>query len=975
MYGSPIAGTLSRALPMNTFRICRPVGIALLLAWPRFASAAPLFEDNFDTDTSGNWKTTVGYYDGTAADDFNVDFSFDYSTLKFKRYVAIDDAEPTESPIPPAPHSNGTTKGLKVTVNKKDAEAARFAVNLYPKGQSFSGDYVLKFDLFLNHSAYLDNGVGTTEYALFGINHGGDFANWFALSGAALRDDFKTTAVGRENSDGIFFGLTGDGGAARDAVSLQGGGPGQPPIPKMADSSGGISDRNNDGAIDSDDAEGYFANVFPAGKFEGVGVAGKRWIAVEISQIGNTVTWKIDGHIIAQRVNDTAFKSGTIMLGYSDPFSGIADPLDENYAIFDNVRVEPVRTVVVDTTDNESPAGDGKTSLKEALAGLQTNDQIKFNIAGDGPHVIKTPLGGYALITQDDVVIDGYSQPGASPNTKGVLEGNDAKLRIVLDSTGDDTTGDPDKPARRSTRLPYSGYGDSENAILGVLGADNVTIRGLCFASRHALGSDEDPSIYSIALVQGAENARVQGNWFGLQPDGKTIKGGGSAVSAYRFRVTVDGANTDTFSGGLIFGTDSDAVNDVGEGNITAGMHIGLALELPYNRVHGNYFNVLADGSTFLNVNDIYQAQLDAGREAGDSGVENYENGRQTDFTVIGTDGNGVNDANERNVFNTVKYDHLIEFYSNAQGCVIAGNYFGLGVDGKTVAPAIQDLEPDLAELPGGSSSFRLGTDGDGISDDLEGNHVAGVQGHSIIVSGASVLVTVRGNHFSGNGFDAFPFFDGSGRPYETYYADVLVTPTEPKPTITGLVNGVLSGKLPERKADAWPYYMIDVYVIDPLAEAKGNLIPGQYLGSLLDDSEADQAVGAGDFAFDISGLNPPGGSKLAIAVTYAKDQRTDDVTKKVYVVTESGRSVTGPLSDPVLIPGQPNSPINITKITRGSNNTATLTWTGGTAPFKVQSRDNVVSGAWTDVGTTTSDRSAVVTLSSGVAFLRIAGQ
>lgn len=957
---------------MNKFRICTPIGIALLLAGPRLAQAAPLFEDTFDTDTAANWTTKVGYYDGTAADDYNVDFAFDYSTLKVKRYVSADDAAPTENPIPAAPHSAGTTKGLKVTVNKKDDEAARFAINLYPKGQNFSGDYVLKFDLFINHTAYLGNGVGTTEYALFGINHGGDFINWFALSGAAQRDDFKTTAVGRDNSDGLFFGLTGDGGAARDAVSLQGGGPGQPPIPKMADSSGGMPDRNNDGAIDSDNGEGYFANVFPQGKFEGVGIAGKRWLDVEISQIGDLVTWKIDGHIIAQRTNDTTFKSGTIMLGYADPFSSIADPRDENYALFDNVRVEPVRTVVVDTADNDSPAGDGKTSLKEALAGLQANDIIKFNIPGAGPHVIETPLGGYPLITADGVVIDGYSQPGASPNTLSVLEGNNAKLQIVLDSRGDDSAGDPEKPDRRSTRLPYPGYGDSENAILGVLGADNVTIRGLCFASRHALGDDTDPSIYSIALVQGAENARVQGNWFGLQPDGKTVTGGGSAVSAFRYRVQVDGANVDTFSGGLIFGTDSDGVNDLGEGNITAGMHIGLALELPYNRVHGNYFNVLADGSTFVNANDIAQAQLDAGRELGDSGVENYENGRQTDYTVIGTDGNGINDANERNIFNTVKYDHLLEFYSNAQGCVIAGNYFGLGADGKTVAPAITDMEPDLAELPGSNTSVRIGTNGDGVSDDLEGNHVAGVQGHQIIVAGDAVLVTVRGNTFSGNGFDAFPFPDVGGRAYETYYAEILETPSAAKPTITSLQNGVLTGKLPLSKTDVWPYNVIDVYALDPLSEAKGNVIPGRYLGSLLDDSEQDQSQGAGDFAFDLSSWNLPGGSKLAVAVTYSKARKTVGTTE--YVVTESGQAVTGPISDGVLIPGSPNTPIQNLKIARGANNTATITWTGGTAPFKVQSRADVASGVWTDA-VTTSDRTATIPLSGGAAFLRIAGQ
>ena len=46
--------------------------------------------------------------------------------------------------------------------------------------------------------------------------------------------------------------------------------------------------------------------------------------------------------------------------------------------------------------------------------------------------------------------------------TKGILEGNDAKLKIVLDSSGADASADA-LPARRSTRLPFSGYGGSES--------------------------------------------------------------------------------------------------------------------------------------------------------------------------------------------------------------------------------------------------------------------------------------------------------------------------------------------------------------------------------------------------------------------------------------------------------------------------------------------------------------------------------
>ena len=162
------------------------------------------------------------------------------------------------------------------------------------------------------------------------------------------------------------------------------------------------------------------------------------------------------------------------------------------------------RGVTVDPEDNSSTVADGKTSLLEALQGQQSGDTIRFAIPGAGPHRIKTPVGGYPLVTQDGVTIDGYSQPGAKPNTREVLSGNDAVLAIYLDSTDDTSSGDAGQPDRSSTRLPFSGYGPSENAILAVHGADHVRIKGLGFLARHTEGSSADPSIYCVALVDGA---------------------------------------------------------------------------------------------------------------------------------------------------------------------------------------------------------------------------------------------------------------------------------------------------------------------------------------------------------------------------------------------------------------------------------------------------------------------------------------
>ncbi|MSU34406.1 MAG: hypothetical protein EXS36_04725 [Pedosphaera sp.] len=89
------------------------------------------------------------------------------------------------------------------------------------------------------------------------------------------------------------------------------------------------------------------------------------------------------------------------------------------------------RDLIVDTVDNTSTT---KTSLKKALETALAGDVIKFNIAGDGPHYIRTPTGGYPLITVNNLTLDGYSQPKAKANINTLGKPNVADIRIVLDS-------------------------------------------------------------------------------------------------------------------------------------------------------------------------------------------------------------------------------------------------------------------------------------------------------------------------------------------------------------------------------------------------------------------------------------------------------------------------------------------------------------------------------------------------------------
>src|SRR6516164_6249446 len=77
-------------------------------------------------------------------------------------------------------------------------------------------------------------------------------------------------------------------------------------------------------------------------------------------------------------------------------------------------QVARCATYVV-TNTSDSGAGSLRQAILSANSSVNVPDVINFNIPGTGPFTI-TPLTALPTAT-DPVVIDGYTQPGASPNT------------------------------------------------------------------------------------------------------------------------------------------------------------------------------------------------------------------------------------------------------------------------------------------------------------------------------------------------------------------------------------------------------------------------------------------------------------------------------------------------------------------------------------------------------------------------------
>ena len=270
------------------------------------------FAENFEADHGANWNLFQG--SGNGVSDYTADWAFDYSVTRYS-FNGVTNF------IPPAPNSaGGATRGLKLTVNNNDAVAATAGVSVYPKNLGFSNNYALRFDVWLNYNGPAGGGVGSTEFATFGLNHTGTRVNW--------------TATGATAGDGVWFAMDGDGDAGSDYLAFTGNTSGPPS--QLAFASGGLV---ANGALGDDAGDVFFQGLFPGALYETAGSPGKRWVQGELSQISGVLTWRLNGEVVAQRTNASPFTSGNVMLGYMDTFTSIANPAADNFVLFDNVRV------------------------------------------------------------------------------------------------------------------------------------------------------------------------------------------------------------------------------------------------------------------------------------------------------------------------------------------------------------------------------------------------------------------------------------------------------------------------------------------------------------------------------------------------------------------------------------------------------------------------------------------------------------
>lgn len=275
-----------------------------------------LFSDNFNTDTSTLWQTNLA----DPSDGF-VEFAWDYGTL---------------AGIPPAPATtDGTTKGLRMRCGNIVPQFSGLSVS--PLNGNFTGDYRLRFDMWINHNGPMpDGGAGSTQHFDAGVGTAGDtpvyynnpFADgvWFTCSGdgadGATFGDYSAYIGGVSQNDDTGFYAAGTG-----------------PV------NSGIRDHSH--PFYTSRWGGQTAPAAQLGLYPGqtgivnLGNAGMAWHTVVITKVADTVTWQMDGVTIATVTNDPVSLSTNIFVGYQDRFAvSLSDAPEMSFGLVDNLRVE-----------------------------------------------------------------------------------------------------------------------------------------------------------------------------------------------------------------------------------------------------------------------------------------------------------------------------------------------------------------------------------------------------------------------------------------------------------------------------------------------------------------------------------------------------------------------------------------------------------------------------------------------------------
>ncbi len=386
-------------------------------------------------------------------------------------------------------------------------------------------------------------------------------------------------------------------------------------------------------------------------------------------------------------------------------------------------------TFTVNSSDdvNDGTCDATHCSLREAINAANVNpgtDTIAFDISGAGPHTIQ-PTSALPTIT-DPVVIDGYTQPGASPNTNGPGLGSNAVLKIELD-------------------------GSNTLDIIGLLiRAGNSTVRGLVI-NRFSAG---------IRLEANGGNV-VEGNLIGTDVTGTFPLGN----AFYGVDIHVDGSNN-TIGGTTAAARNIISANGTGvritgagsTGNLVQGNFIGT--DITGTEALGNGFGVDIPGDASNNLvgGTTSEARNIISGNTGGIGIRinsfSTENLVQGNF--IGTDVTGNSAVpNGAGIVIAAAQNNIIGGATTEAGNVISGNGLGIFIISFAKASAANRVENNYIGTKANGTE-ALGNFDDGIfiaggnNNTVIGNVISGNGSSGVVIGGSDAIENLVERNYIG---------------------------------------------------------------------------------------------------------------------------------------------------------------------------------------------------------------------------------
>jgi hypothetical protein len=294
------------------------------------AHAAPIYSDDFDTDTSANYNTFIT--PGASGPSSDVTWAYDYNS---------------QLGIPTAPHSTGgTTKGVRLRVDNLQSSVGTIvgAVSIATKNiSSLPAQYVLSVDVWSNY-------IGSTASGL--ASSGSNGSTGVTVGVATAGTSLQYVA----GNDGLMVEAFGDnGGGANGAYRVYTNNVSPRPVPTnssyYAAGTSSTSASNTDpyyNFLTAKTAPSAQTTSNPSTQFgsTAVGTIGFAWHTFTITKNATNYIWAIDGTTITTvPIANITAGGNQVSLGNDDTGltgSSVAANQLLNAEIFDNLTINAV---------------------------------------------------------------------------------------------------------------------------------------------------------------------------------------------------------------------------------------------------------------------------------------------------------------------------------------------------------------------------------------------------------------------------------------------------------------------------------------------------------------------------------------------------------------------------------------------------------------------------------------------------------